>query len=526
MTDTPERRGQTPGDQVSAADIQAGLAGAAVPEAPPASPAPRRVTGAPATARTPDAAPAAEATSPPGRAELHSTVTPNTGEDQALAESALDRPSKPVLAGAAIAGLLLVVAPFAFSTGVQNGTWLTSIPLSSGGSLGDGAAQGTAAEAADTATRASGGDGSAAGTSGETTDGSDPGQETGGGTGSESGGEDPGYIPEALPQESGTPAFPETGGSERNDVAADTPAGSAGDVASQRSDTAPERSGEAAEEPGTGTASDQDTTGNEEADGGTDTQDTPAAADTPEGTPADTGAGSTAQGGGSASDASEPATEGAANTLADEDGATAEGDTTAPESDQGGGSILEDSVQSNGAAPPEPFTAITGPGCLASPGAVYDRVGRWDSAEGTSSWATRPGGYGQEGCDGGYEAIPVSGNADYGDGQYAFWAFSPGHPNATCEIYLFVPDDESPRWVAETEATYQIFSGPRPEGDAIAVFGITQANVRGAWVQVTGFTSPTEEFTVQLTNVGENPLADQEHASSHVAASAVRATCS
>ena len=89
-----------------------------------------------------------------------------------------------------------------------------------------------------------------------------------------------------------------------------------------------------------------------------------------------------------------------------------------------------------------------------------------------------------------------------------------------------MPDDDSPLWVADTEAVYQIFSGPVPEGDAIAVFGLVQADVRGAWVQVTGFTSPTEEFTVQLTNVGTDPLADQDHTSAHVAASAVRTTCS
>lgn len=43
-------------------------------------------------------------------------------------------------------------------------------------------------------------------------------------------------------------------------------------------------------------------------------------------------------------------------------------------------------------------------------------------------------------------------------------------------------------------------------------------------MRVTGFTSPAEQFTVQLTNIGENSLADQG-ATTHVAASAVRATC-
>ncbi|MEV2275672.1 hypothetical protein AB0I72_08800 [Nocardiopsis sp. NPDC049922] len=526
MTDTPQRRDPAPGNQVSAADFQASLNGAAAPATPPPAPTRGRAHPAPASATASDTSAREEGAAPPVRTDhLHSTVTPGAGADEPAVEAAMDRPSKPVLAGAAIAGLLLVVAPFAFSTGMQNGTWLTSIPLSAGGALGDGPAQGTAAEAADTVTGPSGVDGSA-GASGETSGDSDSGSEQDSGgdpsadTGGAPGAEDPGYIPEALPQDTGSPALPETEGTERNDVPADTPASEAGDVASERAETTPERSDDAEGASGSDTEPDQD------ANGGTDTQDTPAAADTPDEAPADTDTESTTTEDEDTSDESEPAAEDTPNTLADQDTGTAEGDTTAPGADQGGGSLLEDTVESNGAASPEPFSAVTGPGCLASPGAAYDRVGRWDSAEGTSSWATRPGGYGQEGCDGGYEAIPVSGNADHGDGQYALWAFSPGYPNATCEIYVFVPDDESPLWVAETEATYQIYSGPRPEGDAIAVFGITQANVRGAWVQVTGFTSPTEEFTVQLTNVGENPLADQEHASSHVAASVVRATCS
>ncbi|MCY9784016.1 hypothetical protein KIK06_08935 [Nocardiopsis sp. EMB25] len=539
MTDTPQRRGQNPGDQMSAADVQAALAGSAVPEAPPAPPAPRRVPGAPETTAAPDAAPSAEGSAPPGRAELHSTVTPGSAADEALTESALDRPSKPVMAGAAIAGLLLVVSPFAFSAGAQNGAWLQSIPLSAGGALGEGAAQGTAAEPADAVRDAPGGDGSAAGTSGETTGdpGSAPGQETGSdptaGTGDGAGGEDPGYIPEALPQETDTPAFPEVPDTERNDVPADTPAEAEGDVTSERSEPAPEEPGGDGRPAGDDTEPDQDPapSGDQEPSGGTDTQDAPAAA---EAAGADEAAGGTEPTaaadedtpGETAPDTSQQPTEDTPGTLADQGGETAEGSATAAEADGGGGSILEDTVEANGAAAPEPYSAITGPGCLSSPGAAYDRAGRWDSAEGTSSWATRPGGYGQEGCGGDYEAVPVSGDASYGDGQYAYWSFTPGHPDATCEIYVFVPDDESPLWVAETEAKYQIFSGPVPEGDAIAVFGVTQSNVRGAWVQVTGFTSPTEQFTVQLTNAGENPLADQEHASSHVAASVMRTTCS
>jgi hypothetical protein len=179
-----------------------------------------------------------------------------------------------------------------------------------------------------------------------------------------------------------------------------------------------------------------------------------------------------------------------------------------------------------GGSEPEPFLAVAGPGCQDSPGSSYANEGRWDSAEGTASWATRPGGYAQEGCDGGYEALPVSGDPEQGNGQYATWTFTPGEAGIACELYVHVPDDESPLWISPGEAHYQLFSGPSAEGSPVAVFGIDQAGIRGGWVQVTGFTSPTEEFTVKLTNAGADALADQEHASSHVAASAVRASCS
>ena len=37
----------------------------------------------------------------------------------------------------------------------------------------------------------------------------------------------------------------------------------------------------------------------------------------------------------------------------------------------------------------EILLAVAGPGCQTSPGASYANAGRWDSAEGTASWATR-----------------------------------------------------------------------------------------------------------------------------------------
>jgi hypothetical protein len=535
MTDAPQGRDGTAPARVSAADFQAALSSGpdtvGTPAATEPSPAvsaasdtgarERTAAGAAATAGTADV-PATDA----GTRPLVTAVTP---VDAATMEPALDRPGKPALAGAAIAGLLLLVAPFAFAAGTQELS-LGSVPVSAGGFLGGNAAGTTSA-----------GDTSAG--TGESA--AEPSSETaasaaGGASDPAAGGEEAAYVPEALPRESGAAAPPaaEGGGTEVADTAAAEPggsgAGTAGeadrpDPSEQRADTGTDTAATAADDDGAQAATAGEGTGSEPETGAE--------------TGTEAGAGTAA----GADEAPDQRTEEAPASEPDADGtAAAEQDTTAGESastlseradtgtgdvtadsgaDQGGGSVLEDATAGAGGTERAPFSALTGPGCLSSPGAAYDRANRWDSAQGTASWSTRQGGHTQEGCDGGYEAIPVSGSPGHGDGQYAYWSFAPGYPDARCEIYVHVPDDESPLWVADTEAVYQIFSGPVPEGDAIAVFGLVQSQVRGAWVQVTGFTSPTEEFTVQLTNVGEDPLADQEDASAHVAASAVRTSC-
>ncbi|MEE2048680.1 hypothetical protein Q7689_35690, partial [Nocardiopsis tropica] len=132
--------------------------------------------------------------------------------------------------------------------------------------------------------------------------------------------------------------------------------------------------------------------------------------------------------------------------------ASADAPVADPPPSEGGGSVLENSVAMTGGSEPEPFLAVAGPGCQDSPGSSYANEGRWDSAEGTASWATRPGGYSQEGCDGGYEALPVSGDPEQGNGQYATGTVTPGEAGVACELSVHVPDVESPLWRSPGEA--------------------------------------------------------------------------
>ncbi|NKZ00959.1 hypothetical protein [Nocardiopsis alborubida] len=465
-------------------------------------------------------------------------------------EVALDRPGKPVLAGAAIAGLLLVAAPFAMTAGVP-GVTLDTTPLASG---------------------AGGADGTGGQSSGTAESGASAGGESGGGAGQADTGaaavpQETGYVPEVGGDGVSTPTMPDPGTAATGGGNPVETAPAAQDVPDTAAAGAPETGGGAGEataagEPGSGgaaTAAGEPGTGSAATEGG-DTATGPSAgeegaagADTAAG--GDEGAGTSGEGetDGAAGEGSGNGDTGTGDSgtgtaaeemnapLADttgtggtarESGAAGNGDAAGggaaadPPTSEGGGSVLADSGAVTAASEPESFLAVAGPGCQASPGASYANEGRWDSAEGTASWATRPGGYAQEGCDGGYEALPVSGDPERGNGQYATWTFTPGEAGVACELYVHVPDDESPLWISPGEAKYQLFSGPAAEGSPVAVFGIDQAGIRGGWVQVTGFTSPTEEFTVQLTNAGTDALADQEHASSHVAASAVRASCS
>ncbi|WP_159941010.1 MULTISPECIES: hypothetical protein [unclassified Nocardiopsis] len=524
--------------QEAAADFRAALSGEAGQRA---SAEPRTVRPAPADGAVPESpdpreAPAEEPPAP----RISGTLAEAAAGSVPAAAEPLDRPGKPLLAGAAIAGLLLVAAPFAVTTGVPALT-LDASPLSFGADTAAGPGPGPVPEAQAQGAAA---DASAGGTA-TTTAPQPPPAETGG------------YVPEIREDGGPAPSLPdpgtdggarggavETSPAERGGPTAETaagdpqaPAGDAGGTPDAAGETVgrdlepdgdtPPVEGEPEGVPASGedAAPGEDTPGGTEqdpatgTDGGTDAQEQDAGgAEATGDTAPDPRTGTETQTGAEAQNGTEP--QGAAP--GPQDAAAPETLTSPPEDD---GSVLENAL-AQAATEPEPYLAVAGPGCLTTPGASYTREGRWDSAEGTTSWATRPGGYAQEGCDGGYEAIPVSGDPERGDGQYAAWTFAPGGAGAVCDLYVHVPDDESPLWVASGEARYQIFPGSAAEGEAAAVFGFDQSEVRGGWVQVTGFTSPAEEFTVQLTNAGANALADQEHTSAHVAASAVRASCS
>ncbi|MFC7326842.1 hypothetical protein [Marinactinospora rubrisoli] len=533
------------------------LSPATSPDQPPSTP--------PAADGRADVPEASSATSPAGQAETATATAAAAGHPRAfdavgaVARAPLEpvepgpqlgRPGPPVLAGAAIAGLILIAAPFAVSASTQN-TSLETVPLTSG-SLIAGTSDREAGENA-AGTAAAGGDSTAEApaTTGSVNDA--PEEDSGG------------YVPEVQERPAGGAATPDpaaagTGEEEPNEPAPDGPAGETSTTGGGG-----DRSGGSGEAP-EARISDEDAPGiigslPEVGSQRSASEDTPAEDDT----------------GGERSSRSEDAEEsGGTERSADTGQQSADGDGPStlagaapagereerPEQEQeaprGEERTAEDGEQNrqpaneeNADAPPpapapseEPappaeeqpaaqpspaawsFSEVVGPGCPSDAAASYGRTGHWQEGDGRKSWATRQGADQQEDCNADYDAIPVSGNPEEGNGEFAYWTFSPGRAGAKCELFVHIPQDESPLWIAEQEARYQVFSGDRPEGDAIGVFGIEQAGVRGGWVQVTGFTAPAETFTIQLTNIGADPLAGQGTDRAHVAASVIRTTCS
>ena len=447
-----------------------------------------------------------EADQEPGPARRPTAVLAGPGgkgDGEPDSEPALDRPGAPVLAGAAIAGALLVVAPFAVSAGMPAVSLSTVTPQSPvtsalGDQSGDGSAQvdGNAASVAD----------------------------VGGGSPVTENAADPGFVPQ-VQEGSTSPSLPDPGPASEGTDAVETsaPAGQEGSP----ENTGPE--GTTIENGSPETTGGTETAAGEASESGTVT-------DSPQGTPEETVAGeteTTSDGEDGPASAENDATDAGTSSeaQADDPGTGAGGEeapaqppldgTDPPES----ASILENATETI-VPVEERYRALTGPGCAGTTDSSYGGEGRWQSAEDSAGWTTRPGGYDQEGCEGSYEAIPVSGDPEKGDHQYAEWTFTPGEEGAACEIYVHVPEDESPLWVAAGEARYRIHPGNDTTESAVAVFGIEQAEVSGGWVQVTGFVSPEDAFTVRLTNAGEDPFPDDEHTNAHVAASAMRADCS
>ncbi|MFL1426906.1 MULTISPECIES: hypothetical protein [unclassified Nocardiopsis] len=467
-----------------------------------ATPDTTAATAADAAATAPEESAAAdspfEAPAPPRPAA--STFTDEEAVPDTEPDAPLGRPSTPLLAGAAFTGLLLIAAPFASAGGPQvllgNATAEQDPSVFSPWSLQGQENTGV------------GGVGAL-------------------GAGGESGGGN-GFVPQPLaPVASDEPEDEEADGGGDGGASGD----GGGGGFSPRHPWANAEQG-----PPEGVAGDED--GGEEEAGGEATEEdqggeddtvTAAAGDEDDavvtlsgeehakllGEPGD-GQGSESSdgdesGGGSSDDS--PVT-----TAAAEDG----GSGSSGSGSSGSGSSGNSGSGGGGSASGPAYSGITGPGCKSDDRTYFWAYNTWYD-DPVNSWATRSSGYTKDGCDGLYQAIPVSGDRHNGSGPSTAWTFTPGWAGSHCEVWVYIPNDETPLWISNGPAKYMINSGGSP-GAPFTQTELVQSNVKGTWTKIAEFDAPTEQFTVQLVNSGENKASGQGTA--HVASSPMRANCS
>lgn len=171
---------------------------------------------------------------------------------------------------------------------------------------------------------------------------------------------------------------------------------------------------------------------------------------------------------------------------------------------------------SGGAAHPKKFSLVAGPGCG---GGAYARIGYYTG--GKSGWLAGSDGYSGSGCDGRFDALPMSGTTSGDDPTlYARWSFDPG-PRHKCAVAVYTPDNSSRVYVGGSPARYSVHlqSGDTP----VTGFHVDQPHTRGRWVNGRSFTAKGA-FYVRLDNTGKDWSGDTK-TYAHVAAAQVRATC-
>ncbi|NYJ37907.1 carbohydrate-binding protein [Nocardiopsis aegyptia] len=172
------------------------------------------------------------------------------------------------------------------------------------------------------------------------------------------------------------------------------------------------------------------------------------------------------------------------------------------------------------------YAEVAGVGCAPNERIAYGTAGEFWEGDGTNSWAFGfEGGFTQENCDGRWHAIPVSGDPDQPNGRYAFWTFNIGFTGAQCDIYVHIPDAESPRWVGGAPAQYRLHPSADPAtSEPFASFRVDQVADKGGWVHVGTYTPPGDTISVKLQNSGTDRI-DGQDTNAHVVASAVRTRC-
>jgi hypothetical protein len=161
--------------------------------------------------------------------------------------------------------------------------------------------------------------------------------------------------------------------------------------------------------------------------------------------------------------------------------------------------------------------STTGPGCG---GGAYKRVGYY--VDGKAGWLSGSGGYSGAGCNGRFDALPMSGDAKKADPSlYAQWVFDP-RLRRQCKVVLYIPNNANKMYVGGSPAYYTV---EQTKGNKrLLSFSIDQPRSLGQWVSSAVF-NVDGPFYIRLANTGKD-WTDARNTFTHVVAAQARAICS
>jgi hypothetical protein len=161
---------------------------------------------------------------------------------------------------------------------------------------------------------------------------------------------------------------------------------------------------------------------------------------------------------------------------------------------------------------PATYTAVSGWDCPGTADHGFEPAGR------TSAWSTiGQGGWPQNGCDGSFETMPMTGVADKDDStQYAEWWFAPANPVTTCTVSVYEPASQGSQYA--TAAQYWVLAGQN--GAPLAGFVLDQTAQPGTWTTVGTYPINPGGIAVQLVDRGVPATA-----ASRIAITQVRVQC-
>ncbi|MGW2558188.1 adhesin [Streptomyces sp. NPDC001514] len=162
-----------------------------------------------------------------------------------------------------------------------------------------------------------------------------------------------------------------------------------------------------------------------------------------------------------------------------------------------------------------------GPGCSTG---HYREKGRFEN--GHAAWYTVPsGGWRDEGCDGSFTAVPMSGSLTKDHGGTATWSWDLDQDYKQCSLAVFVPLTSRATDVAGDPTFYRVLADPADPASGYTGFGVRQTAHRGALVPVGSYPVRGDGvFAVQLIDRGRD-WGTAARVGAHHAAAQMRLTC-